>query len=162
MGSRRWAALVAAVSLLVLHGAARGASHTFDGNCEITGIVSWTSYGVDAYTFAGTGACTGMLDGEMVRSVPVNVETEGEVNAFLVPVLGNGDGTFVFTDQKLKLPIAVQQLGPAIRVFAACKGCSGGWLGALQTFSEAQPEPGPHGPRAAIRIVTQSVQTVTW
>ena len=158
---RRWVLLLGAFWLVFHATPVWAAPHTFDGTCQIAGVVGWTSYQASAYTFTGSGTCSGSFDGDVVQDASIKVRTEGEVMAFYLPVLGSGLGTIEFTDQKLTFPIAVQQTGPLLRVFVACHGCSGGAIGALENATETQPEPEARGPRLAIRIVTETIQTFT-
>lgn len=144
---------------MFLGGTAHAAPHTFAGSCQVTGIVKWDSYQARSYVFDGAGTCTGSLDGQMIQDAPVTTTTEGDVYAFIAPVLGSGLGTLGFADQNVTFPIGVQQVGAALRVFVACQGCSGTALGVLQTFTETQPAPEPEGPRNAIRIFTQTTTT---
>lgn len=154
--------LIASCSILapgIAHAAP--APHMFQGACQITGVIKWASYQSRHYTFAGSGSCTGMLDGEPAQDTPVRVKSKGEALAFLVPVLGGGTGLLSFADRDIVFPIAYQQVGPVLRVFVACHGCSGTALGALETPAEAQPEPERKGPRNAVRILTETTQAFT-
>jgi hypothetical protein len=141
--------------------AADAAPHTFQGACQLTGVIAWKSYQVREYTFDATGTCSGLFDGEPVQDAPIKVKSKGDVYQFFAPVIGGGAGTLEFRDQKVLFPIAHQQLGAALRVFVACKGCSGGMVGTLENATETQPEPHTQGPRTAVRLFTTTTQPLT-
>lgn len=158
---------IAAVALVVfgwmmwLPGTAHAAPHTFDGACQLTGLVSGTfadSMGM-SYTFEGSGTCTGRVDGQMLQDTPISVRSTGHIQSFLVPVLGDGMGKLMFTKAMVTYPIRIEQIGTVLRTFVMCMGCEGSALGTFEPVTETQPGPDRAGPRTAIRIVTGTTAT---
>lgn len=152
------ASVVVAVTLL-LPGRAMAAPHSFDGSCQITGIVSFESWQSESLTFEGSGTCTGVLDGAVVQDTPISVGSAGEVRGFAVPILGYGAGDIDFTEAGFSFPFAYQQLGTLLRVYPACMGCAGVAFAPIDPVTPTQPSPEPEGPRSAIRIVIQTART---
>jgi hypothetical protein len=132
-------ALVALLASVTASGVpAAAAKHdTFTGTCNVR-LVSVGSYTSTAFTFTGTGTCTGRLNGVTVGR-KITLEGHGDGHYFVVPLIFNGFATARLGRKGPVFPLAFDQLAAVLHVFGLCDGCGGHGLGVAEPYTEEQP-----------------------
>jgi len=120
------AVLVALVAVLPAAGAlARGRpTNEFSGICQVAGDETTTNPSTGAFTFNGSGTCTGQLNGDLVLGLPIQVAESGTVAVIAnIPTTGTASGVVSAMDpstgRKIRLRFTAQQVGAV--VYATCR-----------------------------------------